>query len=267
MPIDTPRRVSVRRQILIAASIIGAVAIVIWAILPSVPLSGSRQHDFGLVEFESPPHRVHHTFELVNDASEPIQIVKTRSTCGCTQAVVSGEIVQPGKLLEIPVSLRLDRSGDKEGVVTIYLDNGGSFDVSVKARGRPTRTLRLAPDAVRLRAPLGIGTTKLRMESIDVPPMPTIDAPKELVVSVSPWKQIGFGDEETGQIASWMAPVTIKAEGEWPPGGSQVFLRFPSGEELAVTVNPPVFIGGPQSQEDLTIPMEPEVSGPPAPEG
>ncbi|MDP7029420.1 MAG: DUF1573 domain-containing protein [Phycisphaerales bacterium] len=265
MPIDTPQRASIRKQILIAVSIVAAIAVVIWAILPPVPLSGERTHDFGLVEFESPPHRVQHTFELVNDASEPIQIVKTRSTCGCTQAVVSGEIVQPGNVLEIPVSLRLDRSGDKEGVVTIYLDNGGSFDVSVKARGLPTKTLRLAPEAVRLRAPLGIGSTKLRMESPDTPPTPTAEGPEELIVSVSPWKQIGFGDEKTGQIASWMAPVTIKAEGEWPPGGSQVLLHFPDGQTLAITVNPPVFIGNPESQQDVTVPVD--ATGPPAPAG
>ncbi len=267
MPIDTPRRVSVRRQVVIAASIVAAVAVVVWALLPSVPLRGMRHHDFGLVEFETPPHRLHHTFELVNESSEPIQIVKTRSTCGCTQAVVSGEIVQPGNILEIPVSLRLDRSGDKEGVVTMYLNNGGAFDVSVKARGRPTKTLRLAPDAVRLRPPLGIASTKLRMESPETPAMPTVEAPQELTVSVAPWKQIGFGDEEIGQIASWMAPVTIKAEGVWPPGGSEVFLRFPDGNELVITVNPPVFIGGPKSQDGLE-PVQPEaVTGPPSPEG
>ena len=256
MSIEKESRGSLRQQVIVGVVVVLIVVLGIWMLLPSTPLGGTREHDFGVVPFEKPPHRLQHIFELTNEGSDPIQIVKSRSTCVCTQATVSGEIVQPGDVLDIPVSLRLDRSGDKEGVVTIYFDTGGSVDLTVRARGLPTRTLRVTPDVVRLRPPLGIGTTRLRMESAETPPMPSITVPDLLTASVAPWKQMDFADEESGILASWMATITVKAEGEWPLAGQKIQFLFPDGEQVEVTVNPPLMMAPPQPMEGPKTPAD-----------
>jgi hypothetical protein len=256
MSIETPQRGSLRQQIIAGVAVVVFVVLGIWMLLPSVPLGGVREHDFGVVHFEEPPHHLSHVFELTNVGSEPIQILHSKSSCGCTQALVTGEIVQPGDVLEVPVSLRLDRSGDKEGVVTVFFDTGGSIDLKVQARGMPTRTLRVSPNEVRLRKPLGLGQTKLRMESDGEPDMPTVRSSDLLTVSIQPWKQIGFADKEAGRLASWMATVTIKAESEWPSAGTKIQFVFPSGDQVEVTVNPPLMFLPPQPLEGPAPPPD-----------
>lgn len=256
MSIQKESRGSLRQQVIALLVVLLFVVLGIWMFLSSTPLGGIRLHDFGVVSFEEPPHRLEHIFELTNEGSDPIQIVTSRSTCGCTQATVSGEIVQPGDVLDVPVSLRLDRSGDKEGVVTIFFDTGGSVDLTVRARGLPTRTLRVTPDIVRLRPPLGIGTTRLRMEAAEAPPIPSITVPNLLTASVAPWKQVGFADEESGILASWMATITVKAEGEWPLAGQKIQFLFPDGEQVEVTVNPPLMMAPPQPLEGPKQPVD-----------
>jgi hypothetical protein len=250
MSIQKESRGSLQQQAIAIVVVLLFVGLGIWMLLSRAPFGGPRVHDFGLVSFEEPPHRLQHIFELTNEGSAPIQIVKSKSTCGCTQATVSGEIVQPGEVLDVPVSLRLDRSGDKEGVVTIFFDTGGSIDLTVRARGLPRRTLRLTPDIVRLRPPLGIGTTRLRMESAETPPMPSVTVPDLLTASVAPWKQVGFAEEESGIHPSWMSTVTVKAEGEWPLAGQKIQFLFPDGDHVEVTVNPPLMIAPPQPFEN-----------------
>ena len=94
------------------------------------------------------------------------------------------------------------------------------------------------------------------MEAAETPPIPSVTVPDLLTASVAPWKQVGFADEESGILPSWMAAITVKAEGEWPLAGQKIQFLFPDGDQVEVTVNPPLMIAAPQPFESPKPPAD-----------
>lgn len=60
------------------------------------------QHDFGTVQ---EGNVVDYTFKFVNKGSGPLKISNVKTTCGCTTALVSGELIAPGKEGTLDVKL------------------------------------------------------------------------------------------------------------------------------------------------------------------
>jgi uncharacterized cupredoxin-like copper-binding protein len=91
-------------------------------------------HDFGTVKEGKV---VEHTFKFANQGNAPLEIKNVRTSCGCTAALLSSKIIEPGKEGTLKVELdtknrlgRLSRtitivSNDadtKNKVLTIYAD-------------------------------------------------------------------------------------------------------------------------------------------------
>ncbi len=241
------------RQQIIAGLVVVAVVIAVWLLWPRVPLRGQTEHDFGVVSFETPPHYLEHTFSLTNTSSEPYQIMRTSSSCGCTEAIVSGEVVGSGETLHLPVRLKLTHSGLKEAVVTVYFYDGQSLDLGIRATGDMKRTLRAVPSKVRLLPPRGRGQTKLWMESDVKPSTPEIESPERLEVTFVGWKQTGKKNEETATPASWTGEVILQASGEGPPQGSVLSFVMPNGERVEVTMNPRTYFPPPTTDDPLPV--------------
>lgn len=64
---------------------------------------GESFHDFGRI---GPRDIVTHTFFVRNDGDAPLTISRAYTTCGCTTAEVSADVIPPGKA--VAVELRFD---------------------------------------------------------------------------------------------------------------------------------------------------------------
>lgn len=64
-------------------------------------------HDFG--EMRDDSGKVSHNWTFYNDGDEPLEIVGTRPSCGCTASVVSSDPIEPGE----------------QGVLTVTFDPAG----------------------------------------------------------------------------------------------------------------------------------------------
>ncbi|MDP7070658.1 MAG: DUF1573 domain-containing protein [Phycisphaerales bacterium] len=247
-----------RRGQLLGLGILAVAALLAVVFWPRATLSGERSHDFGRVAFENPPHRVEHVFELVNVGSEPVQVTRFKSTCGCTQASGAGRVAHPGETLRVPVTLRLNRSGPKDGTVTVSLTDGTSVDLEVKAIAAPGNTFRVGPPVVQLRAPLGTGESNLLIEADTMPPDPAIEGPDGLAIDFKGWEEFELGDPSVGKMAGWRGRIHFKAEDGGPDAGQRVVLRMPDGQTASILVNPRAIPVGESGQ--------PAIEGPPAPE-
>ncbi len=261
MELDTARKRGWKAQ-LATLLVIGGVAVVVWLLWPAPRLKGETTHDFGLVRFHRAPHYVWHDFELENTSDQPVQIKKYSSSCGCTKAKGGQLVVNPGEVLTVPVSLRLTRSGDKDGTVTLSFRDGGSVDLHVRARGMPATTFRTTPQRVRLRPRVGRGDLKLVMESEMKPGDVEATGPPEVVISVGPWTQLDVGDPDAGKVSGWVADVRLQASEEWPQPGADLTFTLPDGQEAIAVLNPPVILDRPESspveQEATVSPVLPD---------
>lgn len=80
---------------------------------------------------------------LKNMGSQAVTIQRVTSSCGCTVTrKFAATILEPGKLLEIPLSVDLPEYGTKEVVVTAHIDSAISHNPDIRLRlegGAPER--------------------------------------------------------------------------------------------------------------------------------
>ena len=85
-----------------------------------VVVIGDRTHHFGEVP---PSQTLTHTFTLENTSRNAVEIVRVKSSCGCTTTDdLEGRVVPPGESLGVPVSLvsGLFDEDDIYGDITAY---------------------------------------------------------------------------------------------------------------------------------------------------
>lgn len=76
------------------------------------------QHDFGTVQEGDV---LNYTFNFVNKGNSELKISDVKTSCGCTTALVSGELVEPGKEGTLKVTLDTKhRVGKMSRRITIY---------------------------------------------------------------------------------------------------------------------------------------------------
>ncbi|MCP4758647.1 MAG: DUF1573 domain-containing protein [Planctomycetes bacterium] len=247
------------RSQLIGLGIIAVVLILVVYFWPRASVSGERLFDFGLVEYDRPPHVLEHVFNLKNVGDEPLEVERFKSTCGCTQASGSGRVAHPNEVLNIPITLRLSRSGPKEGVVTVSFSNGTSVDLVLRAIGRPRETLKVRPAILHLRSPLGTGEVFVFLEADTKPPVPTIETPERLAADFQGWEQIEIGDADSGEMSVWRGQLKFKGVGGWPGPDIDVTVRMPDDQVTKIRINPvpPPLETNPQTP--------PQLDGPPSP--
>ena len=236
MNFDTPPRSRKRGQVAVAAAI-ALIAVGAYILWPSVGMVGVTEHDFGTVEYEQSPHVLEHVFVLTNTSSSSLQVMKFSSTCGCAQATGARMVVEPGEDLLIPVTLRLSRSGDKDGRVTVHFYEGGSVDLTVRARAKPRETLRVNYERIRLRSPSGRNTLRVGIESDTKPDPPTLTFSDGLKAEFLGWEKVGTADPNAGQVPQWAGHISLQALPEMGIG-EDVRIEV-GGERVDVVVNSP----------------------------
>ena len=115
------------------------------------------EFDFGTIEQGA---NVSHTYVIANDGDAPLSIGRVETSCGCTAAKPTRQLVPPGETTDIRVDFRSgDRKGKQHKVVTVHTSDPNAAQVHLILKGLvrvlyeldPPRLnlLRLAPGAVR----------------------------------------------------------------------------------------------------------------------
>jgi uncharacterized cupredoxin-like copper-binding protein len=85
------------------------------------------QHDFGTVQEGDV---VNYTFNFVNKGNAELKIRDIKTSCGCTTALVSGNLVEPGKEGTLKVALDTKhRVGKMSRRITIYSNDATNPDL------------------------------------------------------------------------------------------------------------------------------------------
>jgi len=83
---------------------------------------GEAKYDFGSI---NPIDQVEHTFVFRNNCTNVVEIKQARASCGCTAAIVSEKIVQPGSEAKIRVAFTPPRGsmGHVSKTVSVFLQD------------------------------------------------------------------------------------------------------------------------------------------------
>ena len=89
----------------------------------------STIHNFGEIDYNIP---VTATFEFTNTGSEPVAILKVKSSCGCTVADYSKEPVLPGKSATVSATYNAKRNGHFQKSITINTTDNKAHRLTLK---------------------------------------------------------------------------------------------------------------------------------------
>jgi uncharacterized protein (DUF58 family) len=96
--------------------------------------------------------RVEHTFRFKNSGDVPLVIEKVRSSCGCTAALLSTEVVPPGEYGEVKTNFNSSGfSGPVQKTIFIYSNDPLQKMVRLQLKGTVQKEVLLHP--ARLRFP------------------------------------------------------------------------------------------------------------------
>jgi len=229
----------------IALLLIGIVALVFLVVIPlffSKPFSGTLEHDFGVVEVESPQTTVEYVFRLTNETGGAIKLVNAVPTCGCTTTEWPKHIVKAGELLEVPVHLTLKRSEIRLSKIRLEFDNGENLVLRVEGAGRLAQPLSCKPHNIKIVEgdPIGArGLLKLEKFDEGTPSLPKMTAPENVTISMESWRHAKAGDVGQGKPNEWTLAFECLLEGALPEG-SVLTIQYQD--------NPPITIGLEQSK-------------------
>lgn len=209
------RRTMTRRVLVLPAIALALVAVVLTVqLLPKegkMALSGESFHDFGEVTFSGHKVALSHTFTLVNTTTEPVEIVDTKPSCGCTVSRTSSNVVNPGEQVGISVTLSLLEGAPRTEHIWLVLRDRGTQTLTVAARGRLPRAFYAAQKAVDLRRTSETDVTLVAIisDSDEIPASPGIESPNGVTAKFEGWQLVYPRNVTLGRSARWQALVRI----------------------------------------------------------
>ncbi len=219
--------------------LIGIVSLVFLVLIPlffSKPFSGILDHDFGVVEVDTPQTTVEYIFQLTNETGGAIQLINAVPTCGCTTTDWPKHIVKAGDLLEIPVHLTLKRSEISRSKIRLEFDNGENLVLRVEGAGRLAQPLSCKPHNIKIvdGDPIGArGLLKLEKFDEGVPSMPMVIAPENVTVNVETWRHAKAGDFGQGKPNEWTLKFECLLEGALQEGG-ELRIQYEANEPIMI---------------------------------
>lgn len=90
-------------------------------------------YDFGIA---GPGDRITHILKFTNVGSEPLQITRVSTSCGCTAALLSKKEIFPGGSGEIRATFKTKRfEGNQETTITVYSNDPDRPEIDLMIRG------------------------------------------------------------------------------------------------------------------------------------
>jgi len=151
----------------------------LWAILAPLPVVTVAQAQTTAPSAVSPPHiaftellydfgkveqgdQVNHLFRFTNQGERDLRIESVKTSCGCTAAVISSEVIAPGK--EGTISATFDTSkffGEKVKEITVHSNDPAQPVTTLTLQGEILVEVAVEPAQVYLsKVRRGAGTTQ-----------------------------------------------------------------------------------------------------------
>ncbi|MBX3374005.1 MAG: DUF1573 domain-containing protein [Phycisphaeraceae bacterium] len=260
MPARPPRFLGIALLVLIvAAAGVGWW----WLTVGRWPLGGGRFHDFGQVEVAGSTTSRSHTFVLRNRRSTPITVVGARASCGCTSAVIERTVLQPGDRLEVPVTLHLDRPGERTSSIQILMEEETEpFFLNIRGVARRSESLEILEPEVRLVAGEPHTTMVLArlQDSDDPPPALLLTPPPGVTAEFTGWTLSAPRQGLRATAALWKGTIVIRTEAEdLPESGCMLGVGLPGRPRHQIRLRTPPVLPRETWSEDGWMPPE---SGP-----
>ncbi len=240
-------RPTLRRQlraaailILVLAAIVGIAYSVYYFTVGRPLLAGRHHHAFGIVDLAGKPVTLEHSFVLTNRTSRTIKIQNIKTSCGCTVASHSTDILEPGRSARITAKLTLSNDGRKKA--RIYLDCGdrGVEVLHLEAVARRLQRLLALRETVILEPgrPIERSIVYLDYDSNDQPPSPRITAPPGIRAEFTQWTQVKRRQRTKALPARWRGTVQIEQLAPTLPDDAALIIRVGPDQELTIPVEP-----------------------------
>ncbi|MCH8165585.1 MAG: DUF1573 domain-containing protein [Planctomycetes bacterium] len=242
-----PGRPTLRRQlraaailIMVLAAIVGIAYGVYYFTVGRPLLAGGHHHAFGIVDLADKPVTLEHSFVLTNRTSRTIKIENIKTSCGCTVASHSADILEPGGSAQITAKLTLSTDGRKKA--RIYLDCGdrGVEVLRLEAVARRLQRLLALRETVILEPGRPVERTIIYLDydSNDQPPPPRITAPPGLRAEFTQWTQVKRRQRTKALPARWRGTVQIEQLAPTLPDDTALIIRVGPDQELTIPVEP-----------------------------
>lgn len=178
----------------------------------SAALIGQARKDFGVFSSSDAPDVLEHRFVLTNTMARPIRVQKITSTCGCTEALASPDVVGPGQDLFVDVTVRVRRAGLTAADIWLNLGEDGIQPLHVKARVNAESDMFTSAEAVIVEPG---GQAELLIVAVSrvsrFPPADVlVTTPPGIDSTVSGWRLVVDADEATARPARWHARVAFR---------------------------------------------------------
>ena len=103
-------------------------------------------YDFGIA---GPGDRITHIFKFTNAGSEPLQITRVSTSCGCTAALLSKKEIFPGGSEEIRATFKTKRfEGIQETTITVYSNDPDDSNIDLTIIGAIKRDVAVVPQGI-----------------------------------------------------------------------------------------------------------------------
>jgi hypothetical protein len=128
---------------IVATTLLLALALPAFAAAPALVVEDFK-YDFGQV-YQG--ERVEHVYHFRNAGNAPLKIKKVRSSCGCTAALVSAEMIDPGQGGEVKASFDSTRfRGRVTKTIYLYTNNPAQRETRFTLSGEVLAKLTANPD-------------------------------------------------------------------------------------------------------------------------
>ena len=206
---------------------------------PDPSITGSRSHDFGLVDIGDSPASRTHTFNLTNTTGESIEVTDIKTTCGCTQAELSTRTIPAGASFDATVEIQLASSGTKTAQVRLITEPevNSPITLTVTGQGRSLRNIRIA-ETVRMKPGETRSLPILASSHIPgaAPPVFAVETPAFIHAEMRPWSQMQPLDADRGTAATWRGRLEVSVDPESNAGVHTIALNSDFGELQLVAV-------------------------------
>jgi hypothetical protein len=174
-------------------------------------VTGERHFDFGEQTIDGPVE-LKHVFALKNELTIPLRLKRVVTTCGCTKAQPSADIVPAGDRFEVEVTLKLAAAGTRREQVHLILDeNDDPITLYLQATARVRDSFYCQHRAVLLMPGHLTTVVAIQQNVTDEPPLAlTVAAPAGVRATASEWTRVTHAVAATRQPSRWHANVMLE---------------------------------------------------------
>jgi hypothetical protein len=199
-------------------------------------LRGLRAVDLGTHVVDQPIDLTH-VFTLENDTGRELNIRKIATTCGCTKAEASSQVIAPGERLDVRATLNLANAGPRREQVRILFDEIDLVVLEMIAVGRVNEMFYCQEAAVLLQNGRARVLAVQLSEDQTTPPPLSFEAPEGVTVHQESWVLVMEPSAAMERPGRWHAWIVIEADPSTSLKRQRLTIRNSLGNARHISLN------------------------------